>query len=391
MKSFYFSMLFMLSCFFMTSCTPTSDQVNITISNNLDFDRTEELVEIPVLQLQNYMKWRNEVGLVITDDQGVVYPSQITYNGLLIFQPNLKANSSRQFIIKTGEKRSFASQVEGKFRPERKGDFSWENNRVGFRFYGKELIQNDGPSNGLDIFLKRTDSLVLDKWYYEDINKISSYHKDTGEGCDPYNVGRSLGAGANGLFVNDSLFLNENYDSYEILDEGPLRVTFLLKYPFIEVGEENISDVKRISLDVNSQLTRIEQTYQPDKDQQMAVGFVKRLDTKDSTVVDYENNFLLYEEPEDEENGIIYLGAIIPAGIDSVLVNTYDYTNPIREKTNTFSNTIALTKIHPTYATIYYTGFGWSKYGFRSLDSFRKYLKEYSVSLKNPFEITFHK
>ena len=150
---------------------------------------------------------------------------------------------------------------------------------------------------------------------------------------------RSLGAGANGLFVNDSLFLNENYDSYEILDEGPLRVTFLLKYPFIEVGEENISDVKRISLDVNSQLTRIEQTYQPDKDQQMAVGFVKRLDTKDSTVVDYENNFLLYEEPEDEENGIIYLGAIIPAGIDSVLVNTYDYTNPIREKTNTFSNT----------------------------------------------------
>ena len=387
---YYKSSILFLLLFLLSSCTGSQEKVTILIENTQPYDRLSELVEIPILQIQNYISWSDQKKLVVINSRGEIIPSQITYNGLLIFESGLKANSKEKFTLQKGDQQKEQDYfVDAKFRPDRKGDFSWENNRVGFRFYGKELMASDGPSNGLDLFLKRTDKLVLDKWYYNDINQIESYHEDHGEGCDPYSVGRTLGAGACGLFVRDSLYLNDNYESYEILDEGPLRTTFVLRYPSLILDGEEVSDVKKISLDINSQLSKIEQSYQVENKTPLAVGIVKR-SKGDSIVVDTENRFMLYQEPEDTTNGVVYVGVIIPSGIDSVKVYNYDYVHPISGQKQKLANTLAFTTSLPVYGSTYYAGYGWSKYGFENMEEFLRYLRNFSLSLKNPLQITFN-
>ena len=67
---------------------------------------------------------------------------------------------------------------------------------MAFRIYGQALVPIDGPSNGIDLWYKRTSDLIIDKWYANDLAGIASYHNDNGEGLDDYKVGRTLGAGA---------------------------------------------------------------------------------------------------------------------------------------------------------------------------------------------------
>jgi hypothetical protein len=47
----------------------------------------------------------------------------------------------------------------------------------------------------MDFWAKKTESLIIDKWYKDDLAGVASYHEDHGEGLDFYKVGRTLGLG----------------------------------------------------------------------------------------------------------------------------------------------------------------------------------------------------
>src|SRR5205085_8225450 len=96
-----------------------------------------------------------------------------------------------------------------RFVPERIDDYAWENDRVAFRTYGpvtQRIVEEGKPggtlSSGLDCWLKRVPYPVIDKWYKKSIEG-GSYHKDEGEGYDPYHVGLSRGCGGIGVWKND--------------------------------------------------------------------------------------------------------------------------------------------------------------------------------------------
>lgn len=76
-------------------------------------------------------------------------------------------------------------------------------------------------NNGMDFWAKRTEKLIIDKWYVNDLSGAASYHDDHGEGVDFYKVGRTLGLGMTAPFHNDTLCLGDNFVSVEILDAGP--------------------------------------------------------------------------------------------------------------------------------------------------------------------------
>ncbi len=70
----------------------------------------------------------------------------------------------------------------------------WENENIAFRNYFDDR-------NGIDIFGKRVHEMVMDK-----VKPDDNYHQLSDWGMDILKVGNSLGAGAIGLVIGDSLY-----------------------------------------------------------------------------------------------------------------------------------------------------------------------------------------
>ncbi|MDR0836052.1 MAG: DUF4861 domain-containing protein [Tannerella sp.] len=375
--------VFFISVFIgLMSC---ESRTNVSIKNPSYFDRTE-IVEIPIEKLA---KLQTDRTYVVKNQQNEVLPSQVTYDGKLIFQTVIKAGETLNYEILTGSKQEFAPKTYGRFITERKDDFAWENDRVAFRIYGAALIPIDGPSNGLDLWYKRTDSLIIDKWYKDDLAGIKSYHKDHGEGLDDYKVGRSLGAGMMAPFINDSLILNENFASQELLENGPLRTTFVLTYKDITVNDKSFSEKRTFSLDAGSQFTKVTQEYGTTDTLTVAAGLVKinKLDDAYNSLTDNGTAVVVYPEPESETVGKVYVGMVFPKGLENVISNTYTIYNAKTQKEDAYSHVLGITTYYPGQPITYYTGYGWNKFGFETLTDFQKYIEQFSLSLEEPLII----
>lgn len=372
-----------------SSCSDSG--LKFSVSNKSDFDRIEELVEIPLSKIDKQLEIKDGEVLNIVDSEGNIVVSQITYDKKIIFQPQLKSGETKDFKFVSAPSQKFEPRVYANYHPERYGDMAWENDKVGFRFYGKPLEEIQAPTNGLDLWYKRTAKLVLDDWYKNDISKVASYHKDHGEGCDPYAVGRTLGGGSMSPVVDDVLLMNSNFISHELLENGPLRSTFKLVYPSININNKELEEVKVIRLDAGSQLTKISQEYSTNDQRDhfnVAAGFVKRSEG-DKTIYEKGKNYMVYQEPSTDENGQIFLGLIVLQGIERVDVNSYSYVNPINNKIENHANTLAYITYMPGAPAVYYTGFGWNKFGFENIDKFEKYVSDFSKSLKQPLLVTY--
>ena len=359
--------------------------LNISIENPSDFERSE-IVEIP---LEKLMKLPTGKAYIVANQKGETIPSQLTYDGKLIFQTSIKPKETTSYLIKTGAPEIYPAKTYGRFITERKDDFAWENDRVAFRVYGPALIAVDGPSNGIDLWYKRTNDLIIDKWYKDDLAGIKSYHEDHGEGLDDYKVGRTLGAGMMAPFVNDSLVLNENFTRQEILENGPLRTTFKLSYKDITMNGKTFSESRIFSIDAGSQLTKVTQEYGTTDTLTVAAGIVKRTKEDEAYTAYTENGSaaVVYEEPETEKVGKVFVGMIFPKGIEKALSNTYTIVHPKTQKEETHSHVLGVTSYYPGQPITYYTGYGWEKFGFRTLGDFQNYVGYFAKAIEEPLII----
>lgn len=362
--------------------------ISITVSNPLAIGRELEVVELPISEIENRISLQNGQVYLVKNASNEIIPSQRTFDDKLIFQCGLKARESKAFIITVGEKQTYSSQVFGRHYPERKDDFAWENDRVGFRFYGKKLKEIQAPTSGLDLWYKRTDKLILDEWYRKELSDEASYHVDHGEGCDSYAVGQTLGGGSMAILIDSTLYLNENFDSYEMLDKGPLRITFRLIYPSLNINGKEVTEKKIISLDAGSQLTKIIQEYGTSEEITVAAGFPKR-QSGDSILYQKGKNYFMCQEPMSKEHGQIYLGVLIPQGINDVFINKKTQVGNSETILTTLPNIVATASYSSDKPVVYYTGFGWSKFGFETLADFQNYVDRFSVSLQEPLVINY--
>ena len=375
----------LISVFFgFLSCNTNT---TISIENPSDFDRLE-IVEIPIEQLVTLPAGK---AYVVQNQKGETVTSQVTFDGKLIFQVFIKAKESIICSLKTGAPQQFEPKTYGRFIVERKDDFAWENDRVAFRIYGPALMPVDGPSNGIDLWYKRTGNLVIDKWYKDDISGTRSYHNDHGEGLDDYKVGRTLGGGTMAPFEKDSLYLNINFTKSELWENGPLRTTFKLTYNPITVEGKAFSESRIISIDAGSQLTKITQEYGTQNTLTVAAGIVKRApeDEVQRTMTDKGIATVIYEEPETKAAGKVFVGMIFPKGFEDVRSHSYTITHAISKKEETHSHVLGITSYYPGQPITYYSGFGWEKYGFPTLNDFQKYMNQFSKALEEPLLIKF--
>ena len=127
-------------------------------------------------------------------------------------------------------------KVMARYVPERADDFVFENSLVAGRFYGKALEGNP-TSPGIDIWVKLPGRLVADEWYKGAQEDPDYYHHNHG-GKDCYKVAVSLGGGASAPMIDGKLcYPATNYRSFEMLEETPEKVVFVLHYPQWQASE----------------------------------------------------------------------------------------------------------------------------------------------------------
>ena len=151
-----------------------------------------------------------------------------------------------------------APKAFGRFVPEREDDFAWENDKVAFRVYGPSS-GGKGQVSGVDAWFKKVPYPIIDKWYAGFLEG-KSYHKDHGEGYDPYHVGDSRGVGGTAIWIDGEPWPAGKYMSYEVLQSGGDVVEFTLEYewdtPLGRVGES-----KTISLLLGDQLYSVNSVF----------------------------------------------------------------------------------------------------------------------------------
>lgn len=368
--------LYLLSILFVFfGCNHTQEKLTVILTNTSDFDRANEIVEIEKERINKVLKLSEKETFIVVDDKNNQVPFQIlTTKNTVIFLVNVLAEDSSSFVFKKGIPNNFPNFVYGKFVPERKDDFAWENNKVAFRMYGPALEATGEISNGIDFWAKRTEKLIIDKWYKEEFAGVKTYHTDGGEGLDFYKVGPSLGVGATAPFVHDKILLGNNFIDYKIIEKGPLRFVFELKYAPFEIEEYIVSEKRIISLDAYSHLNKITEYFEPiPKDFLIATGLVLR-DEKDKKVIAKKfQGILAYEEPENMENGIIYTGVMSPKGFLKTSISQ--------------GHLIGVVKYEDKEGFTYYAGAGWNKSDIKSLEDWQKYLLKEKKKLEEPLKI----
>lgn len=367
--------LILISILLLAGCN--GNKLKVTVKNDLPFDRSAETVEISLSDITGKLGEIDPSALVVTDVKGTEIPSQLIYAGKgepesLIFQADVKAGATAKYFIASGTPQAYEAKAYGRFVPERYDDYAWENDRIAFRIYGPALIAKDGPSNGLDVWIKRTEKMVIDRWYADYLAGKNTYHDDNGEGCDCYKVGRTLGAGAMAPFVEDSLWLAINFETWKTLDNGPIRTSFRLTYPPFPVRDVMVTETRTISLDAGSQLSKITEEFSGIENEfTVAAGIVKRPEGS-PLLFPPEKNAIAYRL-DGGEGGITYVGTVL--------------TTPATAVKDIADHTLIVTRYSPGTPLTYYTGAGWSKWGFESDAAWTGYIDEFSQKIASPLKI----
>ena len=188
------------------------------------------------------------------------------------------------------------SKVYGRYVPERKDDFAWENEYAAFRMYGPAL-KAENPSNGVDLWLKASPELVIDSFYYREHVLGLPYHINYGKGLDCYKVGHTCGAGGLIVLANDTTYIGGPYDRWTILEQTPERFVFRLEYDSLLVAGHILQETITITAEAGEPMNRAEVVLTGNYDGELLVGGgIYMHDTIDHFEVYEELGTVYYEE-----------------------------------------------------------------------------------------------
>lgn len=148
-------------------------------------------------------------------------------------------------------------KVFGRYVPERKDDFAWENEYAAFRMYGPAL-RPENPSNGVDLWLKASPELVVDSFYYREHVLGLPYHVNYGKGLDCYKVGHTCGAGGLIVWYDDKTYVGGAYNRWEILEQTPEKLVFKLEYDSLQVADKVLQETITITAEAGKMLNKAE-------------------------------------------------------------------------------------------------------------------------------------
>lgn len=400
-------------------------QATILVSNPTSTPRTE-LISLSMSEVKaklgNATPKKGEA-YIVKNKRGQQIGSQITHDGLLLIDASVRPHGSATYYVSIGKPYQQKVYATGALYKIRKDDIAWENDRCAYRVYGPALQKTGERSFGTDIWVKNTPDTVVYERYVKDMNGnikgdkidakvralkkqekalqtqlkslqaesnevdiLTSFHLDHGNGLDPYRVGATLGLGAPSLMVGKNQVLPYCYKDYRILDNGPLRFTVELTYNPSTVGDmKNVVEHRIISLDKGSNFNKMTVWYDGlNTPTDFATGFpIHEEDTETKT---FAKDYVSYADPTDNvevNNSQVYVGVLFPGGIDHTYYQLFD-----KKHDGATGHALGLKrglKNREKYS--YYFGAAWSKYDVRSYAEWQIRIKDYLDALKNPLQV----
>lgn len=258
-----------------------------------------------------------------------------------------------------------------RFVPERMDDFAWENDLLAFRTYGPALaVKGSGEDSGIDVWLKRVKYPILDRWYALD-QKGFSYHKDYGEGSDPYHVGPSRGCGGTAIWKDGEMVLPGPYKEWKIESREPQRSVFTLTYEY-KIGGEIIREVKKITIELGCRLFRSESTFTkngaPVPDLEIAIGITTHGGKARATFNKPHGWMSCWETLEGLGLGT---GVVISP---EAIIGMKEHLSANKE-----THAILTTRTNANGQTLHFAGYGWAGAGEITTDEqWQKYLSDFA-------------
>lgn len=357
----------------MISCG--QQDMKVSVKNSSDLDRAAETIE---LDFGNIMASHPEItaeNVVVTDAAGVQIPSQVYTEDYgmvkLIFQAAVPAGKTVEYTVKAGEREAYDTLVFSRYVPERLDDYAYENNRIAGRVYGPAL--SDPRTLGPDIWLKRVESLVVDKRY-----ELNDYHHDHGDGMDCYKVANTLGGGALAPYADDKIVLGDNYETYNRICNGPIRTKVLFTYKPFKVDGNTVTLKRELTVDANTNFIKISNWFNAPVDELPVVLGAVLHDVLDREDGDYYIAFTekASDSADPDADGNISVGLVVDAGEDDVEAGTMD------------GHAVLKYNITPGKRADVWTGSGWSKGGIESPEAWNKIVKDFAYAQAHPLEVT---
>lgn len=367
-------------------------KVALTVSNNGDLQR-QEVVGFDLKELLQRMQEAEGQTFVIRNIKGQEVDYQITHDGKVLVDASVSPHSTLNLTAEKGTPRQPKVYVCGKQYPIRKDDIAWENDRGAYRIYGPALQRTGEKSYGTDIWVKNTPDLVVEERYLNDlygnvlgdaldkahrkaeadsVDLATTFHLDHGNGMDGYAVGPTLGCGAPALIVGGKLVLPYCYQSFRILDNGPLRFTVELTYAPNSLG---ITEHRRISLDKGSHFNRWTVWYDGVGDD---VEFCSGVVVNGNGKPDLKKNHVTYADPTDNprlHNSQIYVAAVFP------------YNKVETKLSPDKRNAVGVVKNYHGEPVTYYAGSAWSGYDVRTYPQWQLLVEEFVAGKAQPLQV----
>jgi len=192
------------------------------------------------------------------------------------------------------------AKVYGRYVPERKGDFAWENEYAAFRMYGAAL-KPENPSNGVDVWLKNSPALVIDTMYGRELKDHRPYHINYDGNLDCYKVAHTCGAGGLVVIADEQTWIGGPYDRWQIIEQTPDRFVFRLEYDSLLVAGQILRESLTITAEAGQLQNKAEVVLTSDQPsaistQLLVGGGIYLHDTVDYYLTIPEVGYVFYEE-----------------------------------------------------------------------------------------------
>lgn len=390
----------------LTPFHANAGNVTISVSNN-DKVQRQELVEVQMKDVYAKLGLKQGDKFIVKNALGQQVAYQITYDGKLLIDASVRPGGTADFTVMPGEPKPMKTFVCGKQYPERVDDIAWENDRTAYRVYGPALQRSGEKAYGIDVWVKNTPDLEVEKRYdtelsnhpkIEELKKAgktdeafemeqeTTYHFDHGYGLDCYKVGPTLGCGTPALMDGAEIVMPYCYKTYKILDNGPLRFTVQLDYNPFNIGDDkNVTEHRIISCDKGSNFNKMTVWYDGlTKPRDMVAGVV--IHSEDTKSIVCGDNYVLYADPTDnptKQNFQIYVGVLFPNGVKATKSIMYD--------TPTNGNAghgVGMITYQPNEKYTYYFGSAWSKNDVRTMNEWLLRSKETLKAIQEPLKVT---
>jgi hypothetical protein len=260
-----------------------------------------------------------------------------------------------------------------RFVPERADDFAWENDKIAFRAYGPAMREGVEDS-GFDCWLKRVDYPIINKWYKQNAEG-KSYHKDHGEGYDPYKVGSSRGCGGLALWIDGKMVISNVFKDWKVVKCTPAASVFVLSYEW-KHGKDTYTEEKQISIKLGDRLFKSTSTFKKNdkvaKDLSIAIGLVRHHKI-DLVSKDLSKGWMAIWEPMDDSE--LGTGVVI----DPKRILDFHLLETGRKLED---HALIITRTDANGRLEYYAGYGWAKAGeIKTSRDWNSYLEQYAIRI----------